>query len=286
MSAQRTAQQRKQKLKFTTLQYPKEDMTHFAMLYFTELQRYTIKRTKDRTFQDIPSNAIILPIPANLQEQYKVNYEGAELGRVVGSAGQTIADALTGRGLDAVSDINLSTIAKGVGAKIIEGIDAGLARGAEKYLGEVFNPHLTTVFKGVDLRNHSYTWRMSPETKQESYTLKKIIDTIRNNMLPPTFDNGIRMGYPNECFIKFYGDQYMLYPIFRCVVTDLQINHAAAGTPAFFAETGLPTQFEMQISLQEVEIVTRNEFVYTQDPAKDPTIKQTSQAVQNKIGGL
>ena len=283
--AQTVSKNRKQSLRgASVLQYPSEELTHFMMMYFTKPERGTIFRTKRPSFKDIPRGSIILPIPANLQESYKVNYEGSELGSLIGAGGQAAADALAGKGLAGLQDVNLSTIGKAVGRKIVEGIDAGIVRAGEKYLGEIFNPHLTSVFRGIDLRNHQFTWKVSPRNESESLVLKNIFDTVRNKMLPPTFDKGIRMGYPDEVFIRFYGDAYNLYPIFRCVVTGFNINHAAAGTPVFYGRTGMPAELEFSIDLQEVEIITRNDFPGADVNDPDPTSNLTTGSFVEGVG--
>ena len=221
-------------------------------------------RTNNRletTTADIPDGAIILPIPSNLQEQFQVNYEGMEMGEVFGGIAEAAGAALNGAPLSEVAgQIQTDSIAKRVGQEVAKAVGGGAAvAAAQKFVGEVFNPHLTNVFKGVGLRQHQFNWRISPRSQDESFAIKGIIDKIRNNMLPQLSADRLRLSYPAEVFIQFHGDPYGIMPMFRSVCTGLNVNHAAAGTPVFFAETGLPAEFELSLSFQEVEVVTRGD---------------------------
>jgi hypothetical protein len=265
MSAITESKSRKKQLNFGNLQFPKQDMAHFCTLIFTEYQRKAIpdlRAKKPVKIQNIPTNAIVLPIPANLQEVFQANYQGAELGDV-GAAASIYNEFQSGKSMGD-SGLNLSDIGKKVASAALGGSDSNIVKAGQKYFGEVFNPHLTTLFQGVSIRNHQFTWRLSPTSKEESMALKNIIDTIRYKMLPPR-KNSLILGYPAEVEVQFHGDGYGIYPIYRCVVTGLTVNHAAAGTPVFFADTGMPAEIEISISLQETEVVLREDVNAPQD---------------------
>jgi hypothetical protein len=268
MSAINTVRQKRASGSFNRFSYPNQDLAHFTSLFFTNPQRGKVFRTNNRletSVTDIPDSAIILPIPSNLQEQFQVNYEGVEIGEVIGGVAQATAEVLNGKSIsDVSSSIETDSLGKRIGQETLKAIGGGGAvSAAQKFVGEVFNPHLTTVFKGVGLRQHTFNWRVSPRSKSESFAIKAIIDKIRNNMLPELSTDRLRLSYPAECFIQFHGDPYGIMPMFRSVCTGLNVNHAAAGTPTFFAETGLPSEFELQLSFQEVEIVTRGDVSST-----------------------
>ena len=258
MSAIYEVQKRKKSLNFNNLQFPSTDMTHFCTLLFTEYKRdrITFRPGKNTVTENIPSGAIVLPIPANLQEVFAANYQGVEMGTLGGLA-SSYNEVQSGKSL-ADSGLNLSTLGKKIGATVL-GNDYKV-RAAEKYLGEVFNPHLTSVFQNVNIRNHQFSWRLSPVSKEESETLKNIIDTVRYKMLPGRREgNPLILGYPAEVQIGFHGGSYDIYPIFKSVVTSLTVNHAAAGTPVFFGETGMPAEIDLQMSFQETEVVLRED---------------------------
>lgn len=278
MSAITDSKSRKKQLNFNTLQFPSKDMAHFCTMIFTEYQRKAIpdlRAKKPAKIQNIPTNAIVLPIPANLQEVFSANYQGVELGSLLGAASNIGAQVQSGKDIgDAARDsTNASSIAKLIGAQVLGGDNSALVKAGQKYFGEIANPHLTTIFQGVSIRNHQFNWRLSPTSKDESMALKNIIDTIRYNMLPPRKDSLI-LGYPNEVEIQFHGDGYGIYPIFRCVVTNLTVNHAAAGTPVFFAETGMPAEVELGMSFQETEVVLRNDVSVPGDSDNATTVNE------------
>ena len=154
MSAIETARKKRQSVQFDKFFYPNEDLAHFTMLYFVNPQRGKVFRTNNKletTTADIPDGAIILPIPSNLQEQFQVNYEGIEMGEVFGGIAEAAGAALNGKPLSEVAgQIQTDSIAKRVGQEVAKAVGGGAAvAAAQKFVGEVFNPHLTNIFKGV-----------------------------------------------------------------------------------------------------------------------------------------
>ena len=270
MSAQATIDRRKSSfLGKKLLSYPDEEIAHSMVIHFVETQRGTIFRTKTEELSSIPDGAISLPIPTNLTENFRANYNGVEMGSLGGSAsklyeavqeGKSFRDVVGPASLDNAVKFGEEALRFGV-KKIAKKIDPALTAPFERFTGAIFNPHLANMFQGVPLRQHSFSWRMSPQSKSESSNLRQIIEKIRNCMLPTIQGHlDIEMGYPNECFVHFFGSPMEIFPVFRSVVSNLTINHAAAGTPVFFAETGLPAEFELTIEFQEIEVITRNDF--------------------------
>jgi len=84
-------------------------------------------------------------------------------------------------------------------------------------------------------------------------------------MLPPRKEGGLVLGYPSEVFIQFHGDGYGIYPIFKSVVANMTVNHAAAGTPVFFGQTGMPAELELSLRFQETEVVLREDVPPPED---------------------
>ena len=62
------------------------------------------------------------------------------------------------------------------------------------------NPFLTVLFKSPTFKRHSFSWKLSPNSADESNTLRDIIQTFRSNMLPALSPNvgGTLLTYPNN----------------------------------------------------------------------------------------
>ena len=158
---------------------------------------------------------IILPLPKQIQDSFKINIAGDELGITGNAAAQVVSDptaamsvasqlgkaavqaasnvasgamnAMTGdtaklaeavgKGTDAATYLSRSLLTK-VTPDIASGIGAGR--------GNALNPFATLVFKGVDLKVHSLEWLLSPDTETESDSLKDIIKKLQMMVLPTT----------------------------------------------------------------------------------------------------
>jgi hypothetical protein len=192
------------------LQFPANLGAHGTLMRFFE---YTYGGAKGSV--EFPLAEIMLPLPKQIQDSFKVNVTGDELG-VTGAAAAGIAasggdvmkvggklakaaggavkgagaafwDAITGdtaaikEGLAKTADAAGFLVAAGLGKvapDTVNGIGAGR--------GTAVNPFATLVFKGVDLKVHSLEWLLSPETEAESEELKKIIRTLQRMVLPKT----------------------------------------------------------------------------------------------------
>ena len=192
------------------LQFPATLGSHAMLMRFFE---YTYGGAKGSVEE--PLAEVLLPLPKQIQDSFKINVTGDELGVLGASAagiaasgagvtdiagslakaaggavkgtGAAVWDAITGdtaaikKGLAQAADAAGFLAAAGLGKvapDTINGIGAGR--------GTAVNPFATLVFKGVDLKVHSLEWVLSPETEAESRELKKIIRTLQRMVLPKT----------------------------------------------------------------------------------------------------
>jgi hypothetical protein len=198
------------------LKFPTNIGAHATLIRFF---KYTYGGSKGSTMT--PLAEVLLPLPKQIQDSFKINVAGDELG-VIGTGSAEFAGGL---GRDGGPDIMgavggmmkasanaamaggeaLSDIVSGKGSKALaemagSAADAGgfflraglgqvapdIANGIGAGRGTAVNPFQTLVFKGVDLKVHSLEWLLSPETEQESRDLRRIIRTLQRMVLPKT----------------------------------------------------------------------------------------------------
>jgi hypothetical protein len=195
------------------LRFPENIGAHATLMRFFE---YTYGGAKGSI--ETPLAEILLPLPKQIQDSFKINVGGNEVGVLAAGAAQAAAN-LGGEG--GVMDMTkalagaAADAAEGVGAAAanaltgdFSGFKSGMAKTADAagYLasaglskiapditnamgagrGTAVNPFQTLVFKGIDLKIHSLEWLLSPESEQESLELKKIIRTLQRMVLPKT----------------------------------------------------------------------------------------------------
>jgi hypothetical protein len=163
----------------------------------------------------IPLAEVLLPLPKQIQDNYKINVGGNELGVLGAGAAQLASDpnAINAIGknlgkaaVDGAKGLAGATLSafKGDTAKLSEALSTAtdsalfltraglgsvspdLANGIGVGRGTAINPFATLVFSGVDLKVHSLEWLLSPESEKEARQLKKIIRTLQRMVLPKT----------------------------------------------------------------------------------------------------
>ncbi len=258
------------------LEYP-PDLRKYYISF--ELGKYERPNPYTATSAFSSDTNIVLPMPSNLLDPNGVKLKPTELGGLLGAGVENISAII--QDIQAGGAFKQDTakeqlkqgkamINQGVGAgynalfesaSIIPGLD-DIAGVAGQLLGAVPNPHVTVFFQGVDLRSHSFTWRFAPKNAKESATIVSIIKEFKASMLPNyRWGAANVLGYPKMVKISLepqvLTDLYMFKP---CMISAVNVNYAPNGIPSFFAGTNQPTAIEFQVSFQELEIFTSQDY--------------------------
>ena len=127
--------------------------------------------------------------------------------------------------------------------------------------GKIANPYMTVVFRGVDFRKFSFTFKFTALSEDDCTTINNIIKTFRKHALPYYADQTAFLNYPSECGIAYFwkGKLNEFLPRFkRAVCTGVDVDYTSGGTFAMF-RNGMPIHITMSTTWQEVEIVTRED---------------------------
>jgi hypothetical protein len=231
-----------------------------------------------------PEYSVFLPMPKDLNESYQLNWSAYSPGPI-----RAIANEIA-KTIENVSDGSVNPLQKAwddltkgsaaalesarnapdnekvaaiAGAGVL-GLYATGRMGTSEYnlltnfAGRTVNPYTTVAFNGPMLRQHSFSWFFAPKTPDESQTVLKILNIFRKTALPKPMQ-GAFLEYPKVVNIKFHPKEDKLYNFKRCVITSLNINHSGSGQLSFFNQTGLPTVYFLQMSLQEIELYTSDD---------------------------
>ena len=246
----------------------------------------------------IIGSSIVLPIPGNLQVTFQADYENKGMGLIGAAAAGRLGAGL--QGAKAISDVSerikakfnetgtddqsltqigtagvvtgatlLGTKAGGVLAGAIIGAGGLGALGAGVLLeqGLAINPHLAVVFRGINFREHQFTYKFVARDQSESDTIKKIIKTFQYHMLPSNDIGGsgktvgLAFKYPDEFEISFAEKvRSSLYEIGTSVLKNMQVTYNGENLPIFFENTGAPVSIQIALQFQEVKLLTRDGF--------------------------
>lgn len=114
-------------------------------------------------------------------------------------------------------------------------------------------------YKRPAYKEHDLSWTLSAANREESDTLKEIINNIKKSSAPSKALGGYAYKYPKICQISFHPDNY-LFKFKPCAVITVAADYTAAGGPSFF-KSGAPTIVGLTIRLKEVQLWTSEDLI-------------------------
>lgn len=258
---------------YTQFSFP-ENLGNHAMVFNFSAYDYGTLGTQ---VNQILSTSIALPIPNNLSDTFNLRVAPTELGSV-GNAVRSIVSA-TGEGnlsvsgvIEDVAGAVSGQAARKAAATIDSVVGTNTAKATEIATGTVSNPRIALAFDGIDLKTHSFTWTLAPQSARESEKLRQIIQQIKKSSLPTYNNTGgqkVFLNYPNVVDIFFLGTaEGFMYYFKRAMISQFEVNYAGAGTPAF-VEGGKPAVVTMTMNLTEIDIHTSEDYGGTGSNALD-----------------
>lgn len=223
-------------------------------------------------------------LPQGLQFRDNVAYENVDLG-VAGAGAEaglrggvgalqgmvetgmkTLSQSLTGAGggdLAKLGAVRLASKVPGFGDEL---------GAASKLAGRVTsNPNTRVLFKQVNMREFSFTFKFLPSSQKEAEEVKNIIKLFREELYPEDitipFGAGpnasrISLGYkfPNRFQIDvLYDGQRVSNKIKPCYLRDVSTNYN--NTAMSFHSDGNFTEIELTLSFQESKTLNRQDIV-------------------------
>lgn len=104
-------------------------------------------------------------------------------------------------------------------------------------------------------KQHSFTWKLSPRTQEESNTITRIIHAMQTAMAPKKYVHaGLILAFPSVFIPYFYPSIDYLYKFKPCVMAALDVDYLGGNEgPSFFAGTRAPESISINMNLIELE---------------------------------
>lgn len=204
---------------------------------------------------------ISLPIPqSGLEDNTNLNFEEEAMGGLVGGMlGLAGKSATLGESLKAGAQGLVKTLAKGVAQRNAD-LLPGAATAVEIGSGIAINQNIGITFKGVKIRKHDFSWTLTPTSLEESRELERILMFLKQKVLPEAGAN-FTFEYPHIAYIEFLPRNYIKISKMGCFITDMKINFAPGGTPAFFkGDEAHPAAIELMLSFTERAVMTSQDY--------------------------
>ena len=229
---------------------------------------------------------ILLYMPAGIQFRDAVSYDNVDLGMggaaVAGGASMTagmtggiksFVDSLSNASMDSKVGalVGKQALAKGA-LSLLGGAGAGVAGGITAAAGVVINPNTQALFKSVNLREFSFTFKMVPRSKKESQEIKEIIKMFRSELYPEDILTtvagvSVSVGYafPNRWQIDLeYNNKHIGHKIKPCFLRDVAttynatqmgFHHDAETDEAEFMEVDLTLTFQESETMKKSDVI-------------------------------
>ena len=233
-------------------------------------------------------DTLILPMPQDLSNELKQNWEGKSFtglgkgaiaalsGGDMSFAGQKLTDfksnitAIT----ESLKNSALNAI-PGVGGNLSLNDITGATRGI------VLNPNAELLYDSPDLREIGMTFKMVPRNQQEAQIIKTIVNTFRSASLPQWGSGGADKGLRNEfqsggvtfisvpllCKFTFMtgSDPHKYIAQFKpCAIRQVQVNYTPDGTYATYGgnkgQAGAPVATELSLQFLETKLIYASEI--------------------------
>jgi hypothetical protein len=223
-----------------------------------------------------PEAIIILPMPQDLQDSNSVDWgdsslnamemagvksvgEGMQEGNVVTGGIKTISglmDAAKGLGSSGnVQDLAQSFFSAQLVNMFGGNVDASSL--LSRSTGQVLNPNMELLFKGVGLREFSFNFDFVPKDPNEAGVVKDIIRTFKTSMAPRSSaggGNGLFISAPNV-FVLEYKSGGRSHPFLNrfkpMAMKGMSVNYTGSGTYAVYNDS-TPIHMKLSLNFQEL----------------------------------
>tara|TARA_R110002096_G_scaffold69149_7_gene166423 strand:- start:28749 stop:29852 length:1104 start_codon:yes stop_codon:yes gene_type:complete len=236
--------------------------------------------TSDRL--NITTDEVVLYMPAGIQFRDAVTYDNVDLGMTGSAIGagasataafggglSSFVDGMTNSAMDAnvASLVGRQALLKGI-AEGLGGAGAGVAAGITAATGVVTNPNTRALFKQVNLREFSFTFKLVPRSAEEAAQIKSIINLFREELYPDDipFDiagHNVSVGYkfPNKFMIELeYEGKAIGHKIKPCFLRDVSTTYNASQMAFHNGVDGAEfMEADLTLTFQETETLSKKD---------------------------
>ena len=242
------------------------------------LQRSSSVNLKNPLYQ------ILLPMPQGISDENSVDWGDDSLNSLAaagiagatqaieGDPGGAIGDFASAIGNVAKSGNGQDLVTNYFAAKAVNVFDANVS--VESLLsrssGQVLNPNMELLFKGVQLRSFNFTFNMAPRGQKEAIEVKNIIRTFKKSMAAKNSSGagaGLFISTPDIFQLEYRsgnGKHPFLNTFLPCALRSMNVDYSASGVYATY-EDATPVHMRLTLSFQELNPIYFSDY----DDSKD-----------------
>jgi hypothetical protein len=235
----------------------------------------------DVSASDIPRKAyqtISLYIPDTVNVSYGATYDDISLTESLGKAyflaqaGTSMFDMFKGAGDKSFEQLANKAgsdpfirrfVANAIGDRIGA---SNLGDLALRGIGQAMNPQLQVLFRGVGFRSFQFDFVFTPYSKEETETVKKIIESFKYASAPEINPNGyfsqgvfMKVPFPFKIDFLYKGKENpYVHRIGETVLENINVDYGPNGWATF--NDGSPVQIKLTLQFKETVIVDKNKI--------------------------
>lgn len=232
----------------------------------------------------LSNKSVSLFLPQGVQISDGVQYENNDLGTLGALAERGAGAAATGQGaiqgvgngvgsiIDAFKGASSNSgIGRLAANKVAGAFGQEVGAGVKSATRVTLNPNTRALFKAVNLRSFSFTFKMIPMNVEENIRVQEIIKFFRSELYPEEIllgqeqDNTIPIGYkfPNRFQIKmFYNNVEIATKLLPCYLESFQSVYNATSMGMHkdggFQEVDITMNFRESRTLSRKDIIEEN----------------------------
>ena len=158
---------------------------------------------------------------------------------------------------------SMSTAAIALGMNALTGGDGDVNSLVSRATGNIVNPNVELLFNGVQLRGgFNFIYDLIPRNQTESESIKNIIRTFKQQMLPNKRSTGFFIKAPNVFRLKYMrgGKVHPFLNLFKiCALTNMSVDYSGSGTYASYHDA-TPVHMVLNLQFQELSPIYREDY--------------------------
>ena len=215
--------------------------------------------------------SVTLPVPTAVSDSNSASWGEDKMDAGQMMASEIAMKAISGGGAVEATKEGIDA-AKGIGSDEVK--DAlkqyfvGQATGVKGILarteGKIINPNMELIFNSPQLRDFSFTWKMSPRSEAESIIIKKIIRMFKQSMAPKKTESELFLRAPNTYKLQFIHaatrKEHDFLPLIKeCAMTGFNVNYTPDGNYATYRNSAM-VAVELSFTFKELEPIFNNDY--------------------------
>ena len=267
---------------FGTHVFPKSIRTTKQDIIKFNMMKYRPKDFNQETFGfserkkgDI-IGTVILPIPTGIADNQAVSWGGDSMNAVQAAVAQIalesiFADNPIEAGIDATKEaIDRISGSAGEASQGLGRTLAGMAVGNQSLMtrtsGAVLNPNMELLFQGPSLRPFTFSFNLSPRSKDEANEVINLIRFFKRGMSPIRSKSNLFLKSPHTFQLEYKyrgGDKESDHPFLNkfkeCALQGFGVQYTPTGNYSTFGD-GVMTQYQITMSFTELEPVYNDDY--------------------------